>query len=29
VPPSVLREENALEAEDTKLDRELNICRGC
>jgi hypothetical protein len=29
VPPSVLREENALEAEDTKLDKELNICRGC
>ena len=29
VPPSVLREENALEAQDTKLDKELNICRGC
>ena len=29
VPPSVLREENALEAPDTKLDKELNICRGC
>ena len=29
VPASVLREENALEAQDTKLDKELNICRGC
>jgi hypothetical protein len=29
VPPSVLREENAMEAQDTKLDKELNICRGC
>jgi hypothetical protein len=29
VPGNVLREENALEAEDTKLDKELNICRGC
>jgi hypothetical protein len=29
VPASVLQEENALEAQDTKLDKELNICRGC
>jgi hypothetical protein len=29
VPPSVLREENDMEAQDTKLDKELNICRGC
>jgi hypothetical protein len=29
VPTNVLREENALEAQDTKLDKELNICTGC
>jgi len=29
VPESVLRDENAMEAEDSKLDKELNICRGC
>lgn len=29
VPPSVLRQENALVARDTKLDKELTICRGC
>jgi hypothetical protein len=29
VPPSMLREENAINPEDTKLDKELNICRGC
>ena len=29
VPESVLRDENAMQAEDSKLDKELNICRGC
>jgi hypothetical protein len=29
VPANVLREEQSVEAEDTKLDKELNICRGC
>ena len=29
VPEKVLRQENALEAPDTKLDKQLNICRGC
>ena len=29
VPESVLRDEKAMEAEDSKLDKELNICRGC
>jgi hypothetical protein len=29
VPASVLRDENAMQAEDSKLDKELNICRGC
>src|SRR5271167_1593980 len=29
VPPSVLRNENAMRAGDTALDKKLNICRGC
>lgn len=29
VPANVLREEQSMDAEDTKLDKELNICRGC
>jgi ascorbate-specific PTS system EIIC-type component UlaA len=29
VPAKVLRDEQSMEAEDTKLDKELNICRGC
>jgi hypothetical protein len=29
VPPNVLRSEDALTADDTALDKKLNICRGC
>ena len=29
VPANVLREEQSMEAEETKLDKELKICRGC
>jgi hypothetical protein len=29
VPANVLREEDAIEAQGNKLDKKLNICRGC